>query len=50
MRETDPQKLAVLLIEIDDILCQTVVEVRAMLKDVERLVRSRNQLSRIHLM
>jgi hypothetical protein len=47
--ETDPQKLAVLLIEIDDILCQAVVEVRTMLKDVEQLVRGRNQLSRIHL-
>jgi hypothetical protein len=47
--ETDPQKLAVLLIEIDDILSETIAEMSAMLKDVEQVLSRCEQLSGIEL-
>jgi hypothetical protein len=47
--ETDPQKLAVLLMEIDDVLSETVADMSAMLKDVEQVLRRCEQLSGIEL-
>jgi hypothetical protein len=47
--ETDPQKLAVLLIEIDDILSETLTELNAMLKEVEQVLRKRERSSLIDL-
>jgi hypothetical protein len=47
LAETDPQKLAVLLDKIDDILCQTLVDLGAILEDVEQVLKRREQLSRI---
>jgi hypothetical protein len=47
--ENDPHKLAVLLMEIDDILSETVDEIAGMLKDVEQVLKKRERLSRIHL-
>jgi hypothetical protein len=50
LAETDPQKLAVLLTKIDDILCQTIDGLEVMRKDVEQMLRRREQfLSRIRL-
>jgi hypothetical protein len=49
MVESDPQELAILLNEIDSILSETLSELSAMLKDVERLLKKREQTSRIHL-
>ncbi len=48
-RETDPQKLAGLLDEIDDILSETVAELSAMLNEVGPLLKKTEQSSRIHL-
>jgi hypothetical protein len=47
--ETDPQKLAVLLNEIDNIVCVTLDELADMLKDVEQVLKTMEQSSRIHL-
>jgi hypothetical protein len=47
--ETDPQKLAVLLIEIDEFLSETVAEMSTMLKEVEHVLRRCEQLSGIEL-
>jgi hypothetical protein len=47
--EKDPHKLAVLLMEIDDILSETVDEIAGMLKDVEQVLKKRELASRIHL-
>lgn len=41
LRETDPQELATLLTEIDDILCETLDELNAMLKDVEQVLKKK---------
>jgi hypothetical protein len=41
LRETDPQKLAILLNEIDDILCETLDELSAMLADVEQVLKKK---------
>jgi signal transduction histidine kinase len=47
--ETDPKKLAVLLNEIDDILSESVADLRAMLKEVEPVLKKKGRSSRIHL-
>jgi hypothetical protein len=49
LAETDPQKVAVLLTKIDEILAETLSDVSAMLKDVEEVLRKRERSSRIHL-
>lgn len=41
VRETDPQELAGLLNEIEEILCETIAELSAMLKDVEEVFKAR---------
>lgn len=40
LEETDPQELASLLIEIEDILCETMAELSTMLKDVENVLNT----------
>jgi HPt (histidine-containing phosphotransfer) domain-containing protein len=47
-RETDPQKLAGLLIEIDEILRQTLEEVANLLNEVEQVLKKREHSMRIH--
>lgn len=47
--EKDPHELAVLLMEIDEILSETVDEIAGMLKDVEQVLKKRERSSRIHL-
>jgi ABC-type transporter Mla subunit MlaD len=47
--ETDPKKLAVLLNEIDDILSESVAELRDMLQEVEQVLKKMGRPSRIHL-
>jgi hypothetical protein len=47
--ETDPQKLAVLMNEIDNIVCVTLDELADMLKDVEQVLKTMEQSSRMHL-
>jgi predicted component of type VI protein secretion system len=47
--EKDTHELAVLLMEIDDILSETVEEIAGMLKDVEQVLKKRERSSRIHL-
>ncbi len=49
LRETDPQKLAVLLNEIDDILAEALGELNAMLKEVEQVLKRREKSSWIHM-
>jgi len=49
LAETDPQQFAVLLTEIGDILSETVAELSAMLKDVEQVLRTSGQISRLQL-
>jgi MEDS: MEthanogen/methylotroph, DcmR Sensory domain len=49
LSETDLEKLAVLLTEIEDVLSETVAELRVMLKEVEQVLRRREPLSRIQL-
>jgi hypothetical protein len=49
LAENDPQKLTVLLTEIDAILSETVAELSAMLKDVEQVLSRPEQLSEIQL-
>jgi hypothetical protein len=49
LAENDPHKLAVLLMEIDDILSETIDEIAGMLKDVEQVLKKRERSSRIHL-
>jgi hypothetical protein len=45
LAETDPQKLALLLTKIDEILSETVAEMSAMLQDVEHVLKRRQQSS-----
>jgi hypothetical protein len=47
--ETDPNKLAVLLNEIDDILSESEAELRDMLQEVEQVLKKKGRPSRIHL-
>jgi hypothetical protein len=50
LAETDPQKLAVLLIEIEDILSETVAALGAMLKDTEQVLGRCEQSSQIQVL
>jgi hypothetical protein len=47
--ESDPQKLAVLLTEIDNILSEALDEIAEMLKEVEQVLKKRERESRVHL-
>lgn len=49
LRETDPEKLAILLRQINEILCETLAELQGMLKDVEQVLSRRRPSSRIDL-
>jgi hypothetical protein len=49
LAESDPQELAVLLSEIDDMLSETLDELTMMLKDVEQVLKKGNKSLRIHL-
>lgn len=49
LAETDPQKLAVLLTKIEDVLCETFADLSVMLQELEQVLGRREQLSRIQL-
>jgi hypothetical protein len=49
LRETDPQKLACLLNEIDGLVGETMDELHDMLREVEQMVKKMEQSSGIHL-
>jgi len=49
MAESDPHKLAVLLTEIDNVLCETLDELADMLEEVEQVLKKRESTPKIHL-